>query len=286
MKPLPLFDAYAPAEIAARVRDGGVVKARLALVDSFALAVLAGAFIAIGGAFATLAMTGSTLPFGATRVLGGITFSLGLILVVVAGAELFTGNNLVAMAWASRAISTRELLRNWAVVYLGNLVGAIATALLVLASGTLALGGGAVGEGALRIAVAKCEIGWTEAFFRGVLCNALVCIAVWLAHSARSTTDRILAVLWPITAFVALGFEHSVANMYFIPLGLLLKAEAGAGIVADGGPLTVGGFVGNLVPVTLGNIVGGTLLVAGIYWFVYLRSSAWTEPPRKSPGRG
>lgn len=274
MKPLPFFDSYTPAEIAARVRDGGVTKARLALIDSFALAVLAGAFIAMGAAFATLAMTGSALPFGATRVLGGVTFSLGLILVVVAGAELFTGNNLVAMAWASRAISTRDLLRNWGIVYVGNFVGATATALLVLASGTLALSDGEVGEQALRIAIGKCEISWTEAFFRGVLCNALVCIAVWLAHSARSTTDRILAVLWPITAFVALGFEHSVANMYFIPLGLLMKMEAGAGIGPAGDSLTVTGLVGNLVPVTLGNIAGGTLLVAAIYWFVYLRAAA------------
>lgn len=267
-----LVDAYAPSQIAQKVRDVGVTKARLPAMDSFALAVLAGAFIGMGAAFSTLAMTGSDPAFGVTRVIGGVTFSLGLILVVVAGAELFTGNNLVAMAWASRAISTGHVLRNWVIVFAGNFVGAMGTAMLVLWSGAWKLGDNAVGMNALRIAVAKCEIGWSEAFFRGVLCNALVCLAVWLSHSARSTTDRILAVLWPITAFVALGFEHSVANMYMIPLGLFLEGRPEVATGLDGlGALSATGFVNNLVPVTLGNIAGGTLLVAGIYWFIYLR---------------
>jgi formate/nitrite transporter len=267
-----LADAYAPAEIARKVHDIGVVKARLPLGDSFALAVLAGAFIALGAAFSTVATTGSTLPFGLTRVIGGVAFSLGLILVVVAGAELFTGNNLVAMAWAGRAITTRQLARNWAIVYTGNFVGALGTVLLVLWSGSWMLGDLAVGQNAMRIALAKVEIGWLDAFFRGILCNALVCLAVWLGHAGRSTTDRILAVLWPITAFVALGFEHCVANMYFIPLGILLVDRPGlsAGL-GDTGALGIDGLVGNLVPVTLGNIVGGTLLVAGVYWSIYLR---------------
>jgi len=277
--PSPMVDAYAPRQIAQKVRDVGVTKARLPAADSLALAVLAGAFIGLGAAFATLTMTGAATGFGLTRVIGGVTFCLGLILVVVAGAELFTGNNLVAMAWASRAITTGQVMRNWALVYIGNLVGAVGTALLVLWTGTWALGDGAVGANALRIAVAKCQIGWTEAFFRGVLCNALVCLAVWLATSARTTTDRILAVLWPITAFVALGFEHSVANMYFIPYGWLLKGrpEVAAGIEGLDA-LSLQGFVHNLVPVTLGNIVGGTLLVAGVYWFIYLR------PTRRQTG--
>lgn len=277
--PSPMVDAYAPRQIAQKVRDVGVTKARLPAADSLALAVLAGAFIGLGAAFATLTMTGAGTGFGLTRVIGGVTFCLGLILVVVAGAELFTGNNLVAMAWASRAITTGQVMRNWALVYVGNLVGAVGTALLVLWTGTWALGDGAVGANALRIAVAKCQIGWTEAFFRGVLCNALVCLAVWLATSARTTTDRILAVLWPITAFVALGFEHSVANMYFIPYGWLLKGrpEVAAGIEGLDA-LSLQGFVHNLVPVTLGNIVGGTLLVAGVYWFIYLR------PTRRQTG--
>lgn len=267
-----MTDAYAPTEIARKVLDTGVVKARLPFTDTFALAVLAGAFIALGAAFSTLATTGSTMPYGITRLIAGITFSLGLILVVIAGAELFTGNNLVAMAWASRAVTTRKVVRNWTIVYAGNMVGAVATVLLVLWSGTWMFGDNAVGQNALRIAIAKTDIGWFDAFFRGILCNALVCLAIWLCHAGRSTTDRILAILWPITAFVALGFEHSVANMYFIPMGILLRDQPGmsAGL-PDPGSLGIRGFVDNLVPVTLGNIVGGTLLVAGIYWLIYLR---------------
>lgn len=271
-----LGDAYAPAEMARRVLDVGVAKARLAAPDALALAVLAGAFIALGAAFATLAMTNTGMGFGPTRVLGGVAFSLGLILVVVAGAELFTGNNLVAMAWASRQITTGQMIRNWVLVYLGNLVGALGTVMLVFWTGTWLAGDGAVGTSALRIAASKCEIGFLEAFTRGVLCNALVCLAVWLCHSGRSTTDKILAIIWPIAGFVALGFEHSIANMYFIPLGILLGARSDllAGVPDGSGlgeSLTLSGFASNLIPVTLGNIVGGTLLVAGIYWFVYLR---------------
>ncbi len=271
-----LIDAYAPAEMAQRVHDVGVAKARLPAIDSLILALLAGAFIGLGAAFATLATTNPAMGFGPTRVLGGFAFSLGLILVVVAGAELFTGNNMVAMAWASRSISTRQVLRNWGLVYAGNLFGSVGTALLVYWSGTWSLADNGVALNALEIAAAKCDLGWTEAFVRGVLCNALVCLAVWLCHSARSTTDKILAIVWPITGFVALGFEHCIANMYFIPLGMLLKAHPGlvASLGMGSGELTAlngHSFVHNLIPVTLGNIVGGTLMVAGVYWFAYLR---------------
>jgi len=277
-----LIDAYAPAEVARRVLDVGVAKARLAVPDALALALLAGAFIAMGAAFATVAMTEPGLGFGPTRVLGGLVFSLGLILVVVAGAELFTGNNLVAMAWASRAITTRQMMRNWALVYVGNFVGAVGTVLLVFWTRTWTASAGSVGLNAVRIAAAKCDLGFIEAFARGLLCNALVCLAVWLCQSGRSTTDKILAIVWPITAFVALGFEHSIANMYFIPYGILLKsrpeilaAAADGAVMTDN--LTLAGFAANLIPVTLGNIVGGTLLVAGIYWFVYLRRHVVTR---------
>jgi formate/nitrite transporter len=277
-----LIDAYAPAEVARRVLDVGVAKARLAVPDALALALLAGAFIAMGAAFATLAVTEPGLGYGPTRVLGGVVFSLGLILVVVAGAELFTGNNLVAMAWASRAITTRQMMRNWALVYVGNFVGAVGTVLLVFWTRTWTASAGSVGLNAVRIAAAKCDLGFSEAFARGLLCNALVCLAVWLCQSGRSTTDKILAIVWPITAFVALGFEHSIANMYFIPYGILLKSQpeilaaaADAAVMTDN--LTLAGFAANLIPVTLGNIVGGTLLVAGIYWFVYLRRHVVTK---------
>ena len=271
-----LIDAYAPAEMAQRVLKVGVAKAKLPMADSLILAVMAGAFIGLGAAFATLTTTGSPMGFGPTRVLGGVAFSLGLILVVVAGAELFTGNNLVAMAWASRQINTRQVARNWILVYLGNFVGSVGTALLVFWSGTLALGDNAVAINAIQIAAAKVELGWFEAFVRGILCNALVCLAVWLCNSARSTTDKILAIVWPIAGFVALGFEHCIANMYFIPLGILLKnyGTFSASLEANPGSwpgLSAAGLTHNLIPVTLGNIVGGTLLVAGVYWFAYLR---------------
>lgn len=282
-----LLDAYAPAEMAQKVLRTGVSKAKLSVQNTLALAVLAGAFIAMGAAFATLAMTQTGLGLGPTRVLGGVTFSLGLILVVVAGAELFTGNNLVAMAWASRAITTRLLMRNWALVYAGNLLGAATSAALVFWSGVWTASSHAPGLTAVTIAAAKTDLGFGEAFARGVLCNALVCLAVWLCQSARSTTDRILAVIWPITAFVALGFEHSIANMYFIPFAILLASDDRLAAAAESQgisleALDLPGFVGNLVPVTLGNIVGGTLLVAGIYWFVYLREVSPVESPAKS----
>lgn len=271
-----LIDAYAPAEMAQRVLKVGVAKAKLPMADSLILAVMAGAFIGLGAAFATLTTTGSPMGFGPTRVLGGVAFSLGLILVVVAGAELFTGNNLVAMAWASHQITTRQVARNWILVYMGNFVGSVGTALLVFWSGTLALGDHAVAINAIQIAAAKVELGWFEAFVRGVLCNALVCLAVWLCNSARSTTDKILAIVWPIAGFVALGFEHCIANMYFIPLGILLKNHGTLSASMEANPealqnLSAWGLTHNLIPVTLGNIVGGTLLVAGVYWFAYLR---------------
>ena len=261
--PFSELDEYAPAEIARRIENVGVAKANLTALQTSTLGVLAGAFIALGAAFFTLVMTGAEAGLGPGRLLGGIAFSLGLILVVVAGAELFTGNNLIVMAWAERRISTRLLLRNWILVYLANFVGAIGTAILVYLSGTLEIGGGEVRETALAIARGKTALSFVDAFFRGVLCNVLVCLAVWVSAGARRVSGKILAIVFPIAAFVALGFEHSVANMYFIPLAMM---------EAWGDPaLTVGGFVGNLVPVTLGNIVGGSALVALVYWIIYLR---------------
>jgi formate transporter FocA len=274
------FDALLPAEMAARAEQIGVKKARLDLVTTFSLAVLAGAFIALGALFSTtVGAGGSALPYGINRLISGLAFSLGLILVVVGGAELFTGNNLIVMAWASRQITTRQLLRNWAIVYAGNMVGGVATAGVVFVSGQYAFGGGAVGTAALAIANAKGGLEFGPAIALGVLCNGLVCLAVWLAFSARTTTDRILAVIPPIAAFVAAGFEHSVANMYFIPIGLLIRAFAPASFwqttassAARFPNLTVERFlIGNLLPVTIGNILGGTLLVGAVYWFIYLR---------------
>jgi len=274
----PRVDAYAPAEIARRVRDVGVSKANLDRPSMFALAVLAGAFIGLGACFSTLSVSGVDLGYGPNRLVAGLTFSLGLVLVVVAGAELFTSNNLVVMAWAEGRVSLGQLLSSWAWVYVGNLVGAVATAWLVFFATPWVAHDHQVGVTALRIALAKCELAPVQAFFLGVLCNALVCLAVWLCFSARSTTDKILSIVFPITAFVALGFEHSVANMYFIPMGLLLEGEpavrAAAGLdEAALAALSLGGFARNLVPVTLGNLVGGSVLVGAMYWFVYLRGA-------------
>ena len=271
-------DAYAPAEIAGRVRDVGVSKANLDRASMFALAVLAGAFIALGACFSTLSVSGVDLGYGLNRLVAGVTFSLGLILVIVAGAELFTGNNLVVMAWAEGRVSLGQVLSSWAWVYVGNFVGAVATAWLVFFAAPWVAHDHEVGATALRIALAKCELAPVQAFFLGVLCNALVCLAVWLCFSARTTTDKILSILFPITAFVALGFEHSIANMYFIPMGLLLEGEAAvraaAGLdEAALAALSLGGFARNLIPVTLGNVAGGSLLVGAMYWFVYLRGA-------------
>jgi formate/nitrite transporter len=270
-------DALPPPEIARRAEDVGIAKCRADAATTFVLAVIAGAFIAMGAVFATTVTAGgSSLPYGVSRLIGGLAFSLGLVLVVVAGAELFTGNNLIVMAWAGGGVGTWALLRNWILVYAGNFAGAVGIALLASGARLHEAGGGAVGATALGITVAKLQLGFVQAVLLGVLCNVLVCLAVWLAYSARSTTDRVLAIVPPIAAFVAAGFEHSVANMYFVPFALFLT-WLDPGFVAarglDAHALTWGGFLArNLLPVTLGNVIGGAALVGGVYWFVYLRA--------------
>ena len=267
--PISLLDAYAPAQIAMRVREVGETKASMPVFTMFALAVLAGAFVALGALFFTVTVTtgasSQPMAFGLMRLAGGITFSLGLILVVVGGAELFTGNNLIAMAWASGRVTTRQVMRNWGWVYLGNLVGAVGTAVLVWLAGVQTMSDGAVGETMVQIARSKIALDPVSALARGVLCNVLVCLALWLCMGARSVTDKILATVFPITAFVACGFEHSVANMYFLPIGVALAAGTSA-------PLSVAGALSNLALVTIGNVTGGTVLVALVYWSVYLRN--------------
>jgi formate transporter len=271
------LDALPPPEMARKAEQVGVSKAGMDALTMFGLAILAGAFIAMGAVFATVTTAGgSDLPYGVVRLLAGLTFSLGLILVVVAGAELFTGNNLIVMAWASRRVSTLRLLRNWAIVYAGNFVGAISTAALLYAAKQYEFGKGAVGDTALTIAATKTGYGWWQALVLGAFCNALVCLAVWLCYSARTTADKVLAIIPPIAAFVAAGFEHSVANMYFIPYGLFVKSNQAFVDSQQGLPdlssLTWSNFLwANLVPVTIGNIVGGAIMVGAIYWFVYLR---------------
>ena len=263
------LDAYSPKQIAERVATVGVTKARMPLSPMFLLAVVAGGFIGLGGLYYTLVISDSQLSFGIARVLGGTVFSLGLILVIVAGAELFTGNNLLVMAWADGKISTWELLRNWAIVYAGNAVGAIGLAVIVWLAHHGAMNGGAVATAYVKIAVAKTHIPFWEAFFKGVLCNLLVCLAVWLSLAGHTVADKILAIVFPISAFVAAGFEHSIANMYFIPLGMLLADTIPAGAVANADTLSLAGFAANLIPVTLGNIAGGSVMVAAVYFVIY-----------------
>lgn len=287
------IDALAPSEMARKAEDIGVRKARTDTASVFVLAMLAGAFIALGAIAAltvssgTLAVTDAagtvaqvTLPIGVTRMLAGIAFSLGLILVVIAGAELFTGNILLVIAWASQRVSTIAVLRNWSLVLVGNLVGALTIVALAFASGWYLAGNGSIGATALATAQAKVGHTFLEAVTGGILCNALVCLAVWLTYSARTTTDRILAIVPPIAAFVAAGFEHSVANMFFLPMAIAIRLFAPASFWQASGldpaasaAVDLPATVGNLVPVTIGNVIGGIVIVAG-----------WTSPSSTRAG--
>jgi len=289
------IDAFLPAAMAAKAEDIGVKKAGLNMLSMFALAILAGAFIGIGAIFATTVSAGSMaistatgdaafktgLPYGFTRLLTGLAFTVRLILVVVGGAELFTGNNLITMAYMSKKVKLSALLRNWGVVYAGNFVGSIVTALIVFFGKQYTFGGNSIGFAALTIGNTKCGFTFIQAIALGIMCNALVCMAVWMCYSARSTTDRILAIIPPIACFVAAGFEHSVANMYFIPIALFIKGLDSKVYDAIVTNLNAGKdfanltwdkfFINNLLPVTIGNIIGGAFMVGLIYWFVYLR---------------
>lgn len=276
------FDAYSPKEIAERVENVGVTKARLPVLTTLTLGVLAGGFIGLGALYFTLITSDTALSFAIARLLGGVCFSLGLILVVVAGAELFTGNNFLVMAWAAGHISSSEILRNWLLVFIANAVGAIGLAIVVVLSHHPDMNQGAIAQNAVKIALLKASLPFWTAFFKGVLCNLLVCLAVWLAMAGHSVTDKILAIVFPISAFVAAGFEHSVANMYFIPLGILLR-DTVSGIAPEQlAQLNWAGFVHNLIPVTLGNIVGGGGMVASVYYLVYRRGLAHAPTPVKT----
>src|SRR5262245_37725575 len=293
---LVTFDAIMPATMAVRAEESGVNRASMEPLTLLVLSVLAGAFIAFGAIFATTVSAGSIaittadgvtmlsagLPYGVVRLLTGLVFSLGLILVVIGGAELFTGNNMIVMAWASGKVRTRDLLLNWSIAFAGNFVGAFLTAGLMFYTTQYTFGGGAVGLVALTTANAKTSLATVPALTLGIMCNALVCLAVWMCYSARTTTDKILTAIPPITAFVAAGFEHSIANVYFIPMGLFIKAGAEDSFwasigktAADFPALTWSNFFfGNLLPVTIGNIIGGSILVAAVYWFLYLRKKS------------
>ncbi|NDH60818.1 MAG: formate transporter FocA [Alphaproteobacteria bacterium] len=257
----------------------GAAKAGRDGIALFILGLLAGAFIAFGAVFMTVVLTGAgELPWGVVRLLAGMAFSLGLILVIVGGAELFTGDSLMIVACASRRITPGALLRAWSLVYLGNICGAVGTAALVFLAGQHGFAGGAVGKTALGIAAAKAALPTVQLFFLAVLCNVLVCLAVWMSFGARSVSDKVLVIVPPVAAFVAAGFEHSIANMYLLPYALAIKAWAGpefwAAIGQDAGAysgLTIASTLHNIVVATIGNLLGGSVMVGAIYWFVYLR---------------
>jgi formate/nitrite transporter len=295
--PLPqavTIDPIMPAAMALRAEESGVKRAATDPVTLLVLSVLAGAFISFGAIFATTVSAGSIeigttdgatalsagLPYGVVRLLSGLAFSVGLILVVVGGAELFTGSNMIVMAWASGKVGTRDLLLNWTLAFAGNFVGAFLTAALMFYTTQYTFGAGSVGLVALTTANAKASLAFVPALTLGIMCNALVCLAVWMCYSARTTVDRVLTIVPPIAAFVAAGFEHSIANIYFIPMGLFIKAGAPdffwssiGKTAADFPGLTWNNFIiGNLMPVTIGNIIGGSIMVAAVYWFVYLRN--------------
>jgi formate/nitrite transporter len=258
-----LSDAYSPDDIARKVESMGVRKARVDTLSLLVLAMMAGAFIALGSLFYTVVITGSQLGFGVTRLIGGLSFSMGLILVVVGGAELFTGNNLLTMAWASGQISASSLLRNWLYSYVGNVAGALITVQIVVLAGVSELGNGEVAKTAVEIAADKADLTLCEAFLRGMLCNALVCLAIWLAMGGRSVVDKIMAIFLPVAAFVAIGFEHSIANWFFLPFGLILD---------DSGAVSLFGSITNIIMATAGNIVGGAVQVGAVYWVAYSRN--------------
>ena len=259
-------DAYAPREVARRIATVGVAKARMATLPLLMLGMLAGAFIGLGSMLFAIVKSDASLGFAASQIGGGLVFSLGLLLVVVAGAELFTGNNLLAMAWADGKIRSSELLRNWVLVCAANFIGAAGLALLVFFSGHTALNDGAVGRAVVRIAQAKQALPIWEAFLRGILCNVLVCMAVWMAMAGRSVVDKAVAVVFPIAAFVAAGFEHSIANMYLMPLAMLVQQ---ASPVAGQTAVTWSAMGSNLLAVIAGNLLGGSVLVGLTYHVIY-----------------
>lgn len=277
-----MIDALLPPAMALACEAAGVAKAGRDAPALIILGLLAGAFIAFGAIFMTVVLTGAGgLPWGVARLLAGIVFSLGLILVIVCGAELFTGDSLMIVAFASRRITLGALLRAWTLVYVGNIAGALGTAALMFLAGQHGFSGGAVGKTALAIASAKAALPTIQLFFLAVLCNVLVCLAVWMSFGARSMTDKVMVIVPPVAAFVAAGFEHSIANLYFLPYGLAIKSWAGPEFWAAIGQsaaaypeLTASGALHNIVVATVGNLFGGSLMVGAVYWFVYLRRRA------------
>jgi len=269
------FLSFTPPQMLEKASSAGIKKANLAFWPTFLLAILAGAYIAFGGVFATVVATGTmeSWPYGIVKLVQGLVFSLGLILVVVGGAELFTGNILMVIPLLQKKIRFSQLIRNWFLVYTGNFIGSIVIAGLIIAAGSYHGANGTLGTTMIRIAESKLQHTFLQALSLGILCNILVCLAVWLCYSARSTADKILAIVFPISAFIAAGFEHSVANMYLLPVALFLKNFDPSflnQVSLDLSNLNWTHFlVNNLLPVTIGNIIGGGLFVGIAYFLAY-----------------
>lgn len=258
--------AMTPASMELKNERVAETKAKTDVVSALVLSVMAGAFISMGATFMLVVKSDAALPFAATQLLGGFAFTLGLFLILAAGAELFTGNCLMVMGPLAGRFSWKRLLASWALVLFGNLVGSVLAAGLVLAAGVASANGGAVGEAAITVAEGKAALDWGVAFARAILCNMLVCLAVWVGHAATSVTDKFFSALLPVMAFMAAGFEHCVANMFFLPYALMLQATG-----TCAGSVEIAGVVSNLTAATLGNLVGGVVLVGVSYWFVYGR---------------
>lgn len=260
-------DELSPAETTAKAEAIGVTKASMPLAACIVSSMLAGAFIAFGAMYFCVFLGDPSIPFAAQRVVGGLCFCLGLVLVLCCGAELFTGNTLLSVAKASGKISWGALAKNWVVVWLGNFAGALVAVFLIYMANVAGMNGGAVGEAMVSVAAGKVSPDWVTLFFKGIMCNILVCLAVWIGFSARTVADKVLGVLLPVSAFVACGFEHCVANMFFLPMGFILNC----GGVGAQGAVTLAGIASNLSAATLGNIVGGVVFVGLAYWFIYRR---------------
>lgn len=274
------IDAYSPSQMASRIDAVAAVKAEYSTAQTFWMGINAGVYIGLGAQFATLVISDSTLHFGLTSIIAGIVFTLGLILVVVGGAELFTGNCLIIIGYVDKRITNKEVLKNWSISFTGNLIGSLMLVWWMYQSHQWEFFHNMVGAKALLIANQKVNLSFEAAFARGVLCNSMVCLAVWLCFSARNVADKIVSLTFPVAGFIASGFEHCVANMYFIPMGVVLRrnsdvvaaAEKMAGKTLDLSQLNwTGFFINNQFPVILGNIVGGVILVGIAFWFIYLR---------------
>lgn len=269
-------DCRSAAALFAQAQNVAIGKTKLAALPAFALSVMAGMLIATGATFMLLVKGDSTLSFAVSQVLGGLAFSLGLLCVIVAGAELFTGNCLMVCAAADRKISWGAVLKNWALVYVGNLVGSLVIVGILLGANFAGMNNGAVGNAMINVAYSKISLAPEAIFFRGIMCNWLVCLAVWMGFAGRTVIDKVFTTIFPVMAFVACGFEHCVANMFFLPMGIAAFNTCGyagdidpAKLDAMAQALNAGGACYNIGLATLGNIVGGAIMVGMMYWIAY-----------------